>query len=315
MPPEPPRVFGMPEHVVGPVDADVGAAVRRARQRAGISLRELARRIGVSPATMSATENGRTQVTVSRLHRIADALGVPVGAILEAPAGPAIGPGDGPPVGHPRPAASAVAAPDDWRSFAPQPTDPVLSSAIEVFVRTGYHGATMRMIAAGAGMSIAGVYHHYASKQSLLVAALDLTMDELRHRVLAARADGDTPTRRFADMVEALALFHTHRRDLAFLGASEMRSLEAPHRARITALRNGIQYLLDDQVAQAVTRGDFRTPHPHDAARAVATMCTALPQWFHPDGPSTPEEIAVEYAQFALDLMRSGTPRAGSRAV
>ncbi|MFI6225446.1 hypothetical protein ACIBEH_33210 [Nocardia salmonicida] len=32
-------------------------------------------------------------------------------------------------------------------------------------------------------------------------------------------------------------------------------------------------------------------------------MCTTLPQWFRLDGPSSPEQIATAYADFALGLL------------
>lgn len=273
-------------------------------------MREVARRINVSPATMSAIETGKTGLTVQRLQHIAEALGVSVGAVLKAadvtaPFAPS-------PADPSSDVASGTKKSDarNWRIFDPPDIDPVLLSAVEVFVRMGYHGATVRMIASGSGMSIAGVYHHYASKQSLLVAALDLTMSELKWRMLAAREDGATAAQSLAYMVEALALFHTHRSDVALIGASEMRSFEPEHRPRIAALRNEIQYLLDEQISLASDQGEIRTPHPHDAGRAISTMCTALPQWFKPDGPLTPEDIASEYAQFALDLMQVRTPAA-----
>lgn len=279
--------------------------VRSARQRSGLSMREVARRINVSPATMSAIETGKTGLTVQRLQHIADALGVSVVGVLKAADVTA-------PIASP-PAelgSDGTSGTRNWRIFDPSDIDPVLLSAIEVFVRMGYHGATVRMIAGGSGMSIAGVYHHYPSKQSLLVAAFDLAMSDLRWRVLAAREDGATPTQSLAYMVEALALFHTHRSDLALIGASEMRSFEPEHRPRIAALRNEIQYLLDEQISLASDQGDIRTPHPRDAGRAISTMCTSLPQWFKADGPLSPEDIASEYAQFALDMMQVRIPPA-----
>jgi AcrR family transcriptional regulator len=199
---------------------------------------------------------------------------------------------------------SALDEPEDWRVFAPLPLDPVLTSAIAAFVSTGYHGATMRSIAHGAAMSVHGVYHHYRSKQDLLVAILDMTMSELLLRVTAARDEGTTTPQRFALMVEALALFHTHRRDLAFIGASETRSLQHDNRHQIAALRDRLQHMLDAEVDTAISEGRFTTPYAHTATRAISTMCTSLPQWFRLDGPLKPEQIATEYAQFALDLMR-----------
>lgn len=295
-------MFGMAEQSMTGAQADDTDFVRRARKRSGLSMREVARRINVSPATMSAIETGKTGLTVQRLQHIAEALGVSVGEVLKAadmtaPFAPS----------PTEPGSDGTSGTRNWRIFDPPDIDPVLLSAIEVFVRMGYHGATVRMIASGSGMSIAGVYHHYASKQSLLVAALDLTMSELRWRMLAAREDGATPAQSVAYMVEALALFHTHRSDVALIGASEMRSFEPEHRPRIAALRNEIQYLLDEQISLASDQGDIRTPHPNDAGRAISTMCTSLPQWFKPDGSLSPEDIASEYAQFALDMLQVRT--------
>lgn len=287
-------MFGMAKHPgLGQAPLD-GAVIRAARERVGLSLREVSRQIGTSPATLSAVELGRTALTVDRLHRIATVLGVRPQDLLAGPDRTA--------------PTQCPAQHGDWRSFPPLDLGPVLDSAIATFVRIGYHGSTMREIARGANMSVAGLYHHYASKQQILVAILDRTMSDLRWRVIAAQDESEVPRERFARMVEALALFHATRRDLAFIGASEMRSLEEPERARIAGLRNDVQYLFDAVVAVAVDTGEFRTPYPHDAARAVSTMCTSLPQWFRGGGPSAPDAIASEYAQFAVAVMLGVAP-------
>lgn len=272
----------------------VGDRVRQARNAAGLSLRAAARRIGVSPATLSAVENGKTGVAIPRLRALAAEFGTTVAWLIgEQPIasdGPRRRSAGGTPVDP------AGAETRNWREFPPLELDPALAAAIGSFVETGYHGATMRSIAHRAGMSVPGVYHHYRDKQELLVRALDLTMDELHWRVRAARREAATAGVRLRHMVEALALFHTHHRDLAFIGASEMRSLTPANRKRITASRNEIQYLLDADIDAAITEAHLVTEHARVAGRAIATMCTALPQWFRLDGPATPEQIADDYA-------------------
>ncbi|WP_330254118.1 TetR family transcriptional regulator [Nocardia sp. NBC_00565] len=279
-----------------------GARVREARTTLGFSLRETAQRIGVSPATLSAIENGKTGVSVSRLRVLASELGTTMAWLIgEQPTST---------VRSPRPRVRRNVgtdpgddAPHAWREFPPLDIDPVLAAAIDSFVETGYHGATMRSIAHRAGMSVPGVYHHYRDKQDLLVRALDMTMSDLNWRVRAARGETTTGRDRVTRVVEALALFHTHRRELAFIGASEMRSLTPANRARITASRNEIQHFLDEDIDATIAEEGLPTDHAHVAGRAIATMCTALPQWFRLDGPATPEQIATEYAAFALGLL------------
>lgn len=272
--------------------ARTGRMVRELRATRGMSVRALAGLLGVSPGTVSAIEHGRTRLSADRVRALADVLEVPVAVIV----------GDRSSMGYAVPSPPQAPA-TGWRQFAPLDVDPVLAAAIRAFVETGYHGATMRRIAELAGMSVPGVYHHHASKQEILVAAFDLTMGELRWRLDAARAEAAAPLERLALLVEALALFHARRRELAFLGASEMRSLEPASRVRIAALRADVQHLLDAEIALCLRRGLVRSVHPRDAGRAISTMCTSLCQWYDPLGPTTPEQIAREYAQFALGML------------
>lgn len=68
------------------VHGDIGAKIRRVREKAGISQGELARRIGYSsPASISHFETGERRLTVEDLIKIAGALGVdPAGLMRES---------------------------------------------------------------------------------------------------------------------------------------------------------------------------------------------------------------------------------------
>jgi transcriptional regulator with XRE-family HTH domain len=77
---------------------DLGARLRAERLRKGISLREMARRVGVSASALSQIETGKAQPSVSKLFDIVNLLetsldGLLAGASRTAPAGR--GPGDG----------------------------------------------------------------------------------------------------------------------------------------------------------------------------------------------------------------------------
>jgi AcrR family transcriptional regulator/transcriptional regulator with XRE-family HTH domain len=272
----------------------LGGRIRDVRRRRGLSVRALATALGLSAATVSAIENGRTGVSTDRLAELADALGVSAGALLS------------------RAGAAAQERPPvtDWRAFGDLDLDPALAGAIAAFVDTGYHGATVRTIAATAGISVPAVYQRHAGKQALLVRVLDLTMDELDLVLASALAEGAeaTPLRRLALIVEALGLFHTLRSDLAFIGASEMRSIEPPDRARIAARRSSIQHLIDAEIAAALRDGTATTTMPLETGRAIATMCTSLPQWFDVEGPTTPQQVATAYAELALHMVGATTP-------
>jgi transcriptional regulator with XRE-family HTH domain len=61
---------------------NVGALIRRERQRQGLSLRELARRVGVSASMLSQVETDRTRPSVSTIYAIATELGISIDALL-----------------------------------------------------------------------------------------------------------------------------------------------------------------------------------------------------------------------------------------
>lgn len=187
-----------------------------------------------------------------------------------------------------------------WRTYEGSNLSPALASALNTFVEQGYHGTSVRQIAAGAGLSVPGLYHHFPSKQALLVGIMDASMDELLDRTRSAENEaGPLPSDRFDAVVESLLLFHIHRRDAAFVCSTEIRSLESANRAAYIAKRDEEQRLLDAIVVDGVESGVFDTPHPADASRAVTTMCVGVATWYRPDGPLSPSELVAVYLDIA----------------
>jgi len=284
-------------------DELIGAQIRAVRVGARMSLRALAPLIGVSPATLSQIENGRAGVSIKRLRDLAEAMDVTVSHILDTVvggdpggvdegSGPSHLPATSPPIGS------------TWRLYQPLQFDPVLRAALEEFLQIGYHGATVREIAATAGLSVSGIYHYYSSKQHMLLSLLEYTMEELLQRAEAARSEGRDPVERFSYLIEHLALFHTHRAGLGFVGAAEKRSFDPANERKIAELRSTQSTMVYAEVEAAVRAGQFTTDMPHERARAIVTMCTALPMWWRPGGTYTPEQIAEQYVTIALDLMK-----------
>ncbi|GAA3036730.1 helix-turn-helix domain-containing protein [Microbacterium dextranolyticum] len=69
----------------GDVAGTVGERLRALRLRQGISARDLAARLGISPSAVSQIERGVMQPSVSRLIAISDALDVPLTSVFDAP--------------------------------------------------------------------------------------------------------------------------------------------------------------------------------------------------------------------------------------
>jgi AcrR family transcriptional regulator len=205
----------------------------------------------------------------------------------------------------------AVACDDaamDWRRYEDPGLSTILLGALRAFVEHGYHGTTVRDIAQRAGVTVPALYYHFQNKQALLSRLLDSSMREVLRRTRAAVQDaGPDPAARLSAVVECIVLYMAHRRELAFLD-SEIRSLEPDERAVYVALRDELEDLLTATVEAGVRAGQFTTPHPREASRAILTMCQGVATWYHMEGPLTPDEVAARYATFCLAV--AGAPPA-----
>ncbi len=287
-------MFSMPEQVTS---AHSGAVVRETRLEAGQTLRQLAASIGVSVGTMSAIENGKVGLTVDRLRLIAEELGVPASHLIH----PQRSEESRKPTQVLRPESLPPAS--AWRVFDDLDLDPVLSSAVEVFRDTGYHGATMRLIAAGADISVAGIYHHYPSKKHLLLELINKANEDLRWRLEAA-AEGSDAAKGFANMVEALVLFREKRCSLAFVMVTEASRAEILAGAAPGTDHDDMRAIFERVARRAAQAGEFRVAEPRVAISAILTMCLAPSTWIETVAATEPSGLARTYADLALSMMQ-----------
>jgi transcriptional regulator with XRE-family HTH domain len=91
----------------------VGAQLREKRFEIGMSLRELARRLDVSPSLVSQIETGKIQPSVRTLYAIVSELGLSLDEIFEL-----VGPGELPAQASPEPPAPAAAKDEPRRAGA-----------------------------------------------------------------------------------------------------------------------------------------------------------------------------------------------------
>jgi transcriptional regulator with XRE-family HTH domain len=70
----------------GPPLAAIAAALRRERERAGLTLSEVARRAGVAKSTLSQLEAGTGNPSIETLWALGVALGVPFSQLVDPPA-------------------------------------------------------------------------------------------------------------------------------------------------------------------------------------------------------------------------------------
>jgi AcrR family transcriptional regulator len=180
----------------------------------------------------------------------------------------------------------------------------IMRAALECFVEKGYHGTSIRTIAARAGLSVPGLYHHFPSKAALLERLIDDTMDDLIAITEDALAGaGLDPLDRFDAVVSAHVRFHCERPEESFIGNSELRSLLPDVRRRMIGKRDRQQRIFDGVVEEGARAGVFGVRLPAEASRGLVTMCTAVATWYRRDGAYGPDEIVEIYCDLARSMM------------
>jgi len=100
--------------------------------------------------------------------------------------------------------------------------DAILQAARKVFARDGLDGATLRAIAAEAGVAVGTVYLHYPAKESLYAELLAASLGELHRHVREAVAKAPADEQRVGSQLMAGALafydFYRQRPDDLYLG-------------------------------------------------------------------------------------------------
>ena len=184
----------------------------------------------------------------------------------------------------------------------------LLDAALACFVAQGYHGTTMRDIAARAGLAVSASYYYFPSKLDLLRRIMTRVTEDLEGVLSEAeRAAADDSAARLAALVRAHVLFHTHRRAESFIGNSELRALPPADRAEMVALRDRIAGHFKRALEVGIRARAFTVADPAATVLAIVTMCTAVATWYRDDGPNSPEQIADGYAELALRMV--GVPR------
>jgi len=182
----------------------------------------------------------------------------------------------------------------------------VQETALVLFAERGYHGVSMRELAAAAGIRASSIYTHVAGKEELLLQLLLIAHDEHRDgmRVAALDASGGDPAEQLAAATRAHVRMHATYPMLATLANNELRSLSPEAQQRVQAVRGDAEGLLRDIIDRGVRLGEFACPDTWLAMAAIGAMGIRVASWFRPgESPYEVEAVCDRYAEFALRIV------------
>jgi AcrR family transcriptional regulator len=179
----------------------------------------------------------------------------------------------------------------------------VLDHALTLFAERGYHGTALSEIAGALGVRTPSLYNHMRSKHELLESIVDTTTAGVLTDFHAVRDEGGEPADVLYRAARVYAYRHaTHRRE-ALVVNRDTSSLEEPARATMQARRREHEHALRAVIAEGVEQGVFHVDSPALASFAIRELCVSIARWFSEDGPLSAEDVADQYAGFALRIV------------
>ena len=167
----------------------------------------------------------------------------------------------------------------------------VLRRAIELFNTQGYEATSIGDLARELGLTKSAIYHHVPSKVELLRLALDRALDAL----FAVTEEPQATSGRAIDRLE-----HVVRGSVRVL-ADELPFVTLLLRVRgnsdvelaALARRREFDDVVSDLVRRAQRDGDVRADvDPAVLGRLLFGAVNSLVEWYRPDGPLSPDELA-----------------------
>ncbi|WP_370094125.1 TetR/AcrR family transcriptional regulator [Streptacidiphilus sp. MAP12-20] len=195
-----------------------------------------------------------------------------------------------------------------WQEVQPDAARRLLIAAVEAFAARGFHATTTRDIARGAGLSPAGVYVHYGSKEELLYRITLIGHQQTGRLMRAATVGSSEPAEQLRSLVRDLtswqARFHTTARVVEY----ELHFLSEEHHTEIAALRREMQGLVERILEVGTAQGEFDVADVPTTALALLSLSVDVVRWYHPSARLNPEDLGRHYADLALRMVSAGRP-------
>ncbi|WP_413317863.1 TetR/AcrR family transcriptional regulator [Agrococcus sp. 1P02AA] len=179
--------------------------------------------------------------------------------------------------------------------------DSMLDVVVEAFNERGYDATSLGVLAERLGLSKSAIYHHFASKEQMLEVALGMALDALEAVFEQPGATTGPIVDRIRHVIRGAVLVLCERTPyvtlLLRLRGNTPIELEAMRRRREIDAK--LRALFEASRDEGTLRADME---PRIAERLTFGMVNSIVEWYRPDGPFTPEQLA----ESVLELVRTG---------
>jgi len=181
----------------------------------------------------------------------------------------------------------------------------LLEVATQLFGEVGYERTTVREIAKRMGVQSGSLYSHISSKNEMLEQIVHRIGMEFIARAEAAivqNDDAEAQLRQF--VVQHLIVLHAYKAAVSVY-FNEWKKLDAESQRSIVKMRKHYEDLLAGIIERGIESGVLRAADVKSAVLVVISTLNWTYQWYRPDGPRKPAELANDFMDIILNGLKA----------
>jgi AcrR family transcriptional regulator len=180
----------------------------------------------------------------------------------------------------------------------------ILESAAQVIRQKGFHGASMADIAETVPLKKASLYHHFSSKQDILLELLDRALAMVTGR-MALVMEQDLPAdEKLRHAMRSYLKTLSEQGDLVSVLLMEHRSLDPEYNSRHIPNRDRFENMWRVLIQEGVESGIFQCDDIAMTARGLMGVMNWTITWYKPGGKLNIDQVSDHFANVFLNGLK-----------
>ena len=189
------------------------------------------------------------------------------------------------------------------RTYNPEKTRAsIIRAGIKLFSSSGYHGTSVGDIAKAAKITKGAFYHHFQTKEELLMLIHQQYTDYQIDAVRAVIANNDSPEQQLRELIRCIVEAVRRYRPNVRIFFQERRYLTRKYLAQADEQRDVLEDAFQSVIENGIASGDFRQDlDARVACLGIIGMCAWTYQWFSDKGRLSADEVADNFSALLLE--------------
>ncbi len=180
----------------------------------------------------------------------------------------------------------------------------ILESAAQVIRQKGFHGASMADIAEAVPLKKASLYHHFSSKQEILLELLDRALIMVTNRMAVVMGENMPADEKLLHAMRSYLHTLSEQGDLVSVLLLEHRSLDNEYISRHLPNRDRFESMWRVLIQQGVDEGIFECADVAMTVRGLMGVMNWTITWYRPGGKLNIDDISDQFANLFMNGLK-----------